>query len=165
MNSALEELAVQIHLFYDPEEIKLKRYNMLEYNKKSSRASALHIKYKLYAILKENMTEDMKENQRLFNEMYSKEIEDLLTVNEHERWNAYMRRIGYVQASIDEVENYYPKTKCQIYYLARMHPALVEFNQLDEVSKELSRICQKDIDLKDNDRQIVQGLQTKIKLY
>jgi len=164
VNSDLEKLAIQIHLLYDPQDTDLKRYHSLEYNKRSSRASALHIKYKLYSILQEDMTENMKENQKVFQERYSSEIEDLLAENEHERWNAYTRSIGYIHASIEDVENYYPKTHHHVYYLARMHPALVEYNQLDEVSRELSRICQKEIDLKASDRQIVKGIQTNIKL-
>lgn len=165
VNSNLEKLAVQIHLFYDPEDTKLERYNLLEYNKRSSRASALHIKYKIYSVLKDLFTEDMKENQRLFKEKYSDKIEELLTINEHERWNAYMRSIGYVCASIDEVESYYRRVNNYVYYLARMHPALVEFDKLDEVSKELSRICQNHIELKDSDRQIVKNIYEKIELY
>ena len=164
VNSNLEKLAIQVHLSYDPEDSKLERYNLLEYNKRSSRASALHIKYKIYSVLGNRFTENMQENQKLFNEIYSCEIEDLLTKNEHERWNAYMRSIGYVYASIDEVKNYYRTTNHYIHYLARMHPALVEFNKLDKVSKELSQICQKPIDLKDSDRQIVRNIYEKIKL-
>ena len=49
-----------------------------------------------------------------------------------------------------------------MHYLARMHPALVEFNKLDEISKDLSRICKKKIDLKDSDKQIVKNIQTII---
>ena len=163
VNSNLEKLAMQVHLSYDPEDSKLERYNLLEYNKRSSRASALHIKYKIYSVLGDKFTEDMHENQKLFNEIYSCEIEDLLTKNEHERWNAYMRSIGYVYASIDVVKSYYNSTNHYIHYLARIHPALVEFNKLDEVSKELSIICQKPINLKDSDRQIIRNIYEKIK--
>ena len=164
VNSKLEELAIQIHLSYDPEDTQLKRYNMLEYNKRSSRASALHIKYKIYSVLEDSFTDDMKENQRLFKEKYSDKIEDLLSRNEHERWNAYMRSIGYVYASIEEVEKYYETTKHHVYYLARMHPALVDYDKLDEVSKKLTRICKKNIELKDSDRQIVRNIYERIKL-
>ncbi len=136
-------MAIQIHLCYDPEDTKLKRYNLLEYNKRSSRASALHIKYKIYSVLVEQFTDDMKVNQKLFRQKYTKKIEDILTRNEHERWVAYTRSIGYVYASIEEVEKYYEKSKNYVYYLARMHPALVEFNKLNKASKELSKICKK----------------------
>ena len=164
VNSDLEKLAIQVHLSYDPNDTKLERYNLLEYNKRSSRASALHIKYKIYSVLGDRFTEDMQENQKLFKEIYSIEVEDLLTRNEHERWNAYMRSIGYVHASIDDVQSYYRITNHYIHYLARMHPALVEFNKLDDVSKELSIIFQKHIDLKDSDRQIVRNIYEKIKI-
>lgn len=164
VDSELEKLAIQIHLCYDPEDTQLKRYNLLEYNKRSSRASALHIKYKIYSILKEEFTNDMKENQKKFKQKYSKKIEDELTKNEHERWVAYTRSIGYVQASTKEVKQYYEKSKNYVYYLARMHPALVEFNKLDKLSKELSKICKEKIDLVANDRRIVKNIYEKIEL-
>ncbi len=163
VNSNLEMLATQIYLCYNPKDTKLERYNLLEYNKRSSRASALHIKYKIYSILEELFTNDMKENLKIFKEKYSDEIEDLLTINEHERWSAYMRSIGYTYASIEDVEKYYDKTKHHVYYLAKMHPALVEFDELDKVSQELSRVCKKHIELKDSDREIVRNIYEKIK--
>jgi len=61
-----------------------------------------------------------------------------------------MRSIEYTYASIEDVEKYYNKTKHHVYYLAKMHPALVEFDELDKVSQELSRVCQKHIELKDD---------------
>ena len=164
VNSELEKLAIKIHLAYDPEDTDLERYNLLEYNKRSSRASALHIKYKIYSILENDFTNNMKDNQKLFKERYTKEIEDLLVLNEHERWNAYMRSIGYVHASIEEVKSYYELTKHYIYYLARMHPSIVEFDKLDDISKEISKICNKSIDLLDNDRKIIRLLHEKIEL-
>jgi len=164
VDSELEKLAIQIHLCYDPEDTKLKRYNLLEYNKRSSRASALHIKYKIYSVLIEQFTDDMKVNQKLFRQKYTKKIEDILTRNEHERWVAYTRSIGYVSASIEEVERYYEKANNYVYYLARMHPALVEFNKLNKVSKELSKICKEKIDLIESDRRIVKNIYEKIEL-
>ena len=164
IDSELERLAIKVHLAYDPEDKDLKRYNLREYNKRSSRASALHIKYKLYSILGDKFTEDMKENQKVFRSMYTPEIEKLLSRNEHDRWNAYMRSIGYVCASIKEVEKYYNKTKHHIHYLARMHPALVEYDKLDSVSKELSKITSRNIDLKENDRMIIKKINESIDL-
>ena len=164
INSNLEKLAIQIHLAYDPKDVKLEKYNLLEYNKRSSRASALHVKYKLYSVLEEDFTNDMKLNQKLFREKYSKKVEELLTINEHERWNAYMRSIGYVYASIDDVKRYFEQTNNYIHYLARMHPNLVDFDKLDEVSQDLSNICNKKIDLKESDKQIVRLLYEKIEL-
>ena len=162
VNSNLEKLAIQIHLFYSPDDTNLEKYNLLEYNKQSSRASALHIKYKIYSILKDEYTDDMYKNKELFNKKYSKKIEELLSRNEHDRWVAYTRSIGYIHASIDEVKNYYKKTNSHIYYLAKKHPALVEYDELDKLSKELSKICKKDIDLKSSDTEIVRNIYENI---
>lgn len=163
VNSDIEKIAEQIHLTYCPEDINLERYNLLEYNKRSSRASGLHIKYKIYSILQDRYTDDMKENLRFFREVYNDDIEEKLTRNEHDRWNAYTRSIGYIHASIDEVKNYYDKTNHYVYYLARMHPALVTFEELDNLSVELSKITGKDIDMVDYDRQIIKFIKEKVK--
>ena len=156
----LEKLAQQIHLTYDPLDKELKRYNSREYNKKTSRACALHIKYKLFAVLGDKYMEDMNKNLELFRKKYNSKIEQELSKNEHDRWNAYMRSIGYVYVSTDEVKNYYKKTKHHVNYLARMHPALVSYDELDDVSKELSKITSKNINLKDSDVKIVRLLKT-----
>ena len=156
----LEKLAQQIHLTYDPFDKELKRYNSREYNKRTSRACALHIKYKLFAVLGDKYTEDMNKNLELFRKKYNSKIEQELSKNEHDRWNAYMRSIGYVYVSTDEVKNYYKKTKHHVNYLARMHPALVSYDKLDDVSKELSKITSKNINLKDSDIKIVRLLKT-----
>jgi hypothetical protein len=62
------------------------------------------------------------------------------------------------------VEKYYKKSKSYVYYLARMQPALVEYNKLDKISKELSRITKEKIDLKENDKKIIQNIYEKIEL-
>ncbi len=155
IDSELEKEAIQIHLSYDKDDKELKRYNLREYNKRSSRANALHIKYKLYSILEDKYSYDLIKDLEQFRKIYSKEIEEKLTKNEHDRWNAYTRSVGYIYASVDEVKKYYKDTNHHIHYLARMHPALVEFNELDNVSKELSKITSKKIDLIESDRNLV----------
>lgn len=162
VNSDIERIAEQIHLTYCPEDINFERYNLLEYNKRSSRASGLHIKYKIYSILQDRYTDDMKENLRLFRELYNDEIEEKLTRNEHDRWNAYTRSIGYIHASIDEVKNYYDKTNYYVHYLARMHPALVTFEELDNLSVELSKITGRNIDMVGYDRDIIKFIRDRV---
>ena len=163
VNSSLEKLAIELHLLYNPSDVNLEKYNMYEYNKRSSRASALHIKYKIFSILKEEYSPDMKKNLKLFREKYSDKIEDLLVRNEHDRWVAYTRSIGYTCASISEVEKYYKKVNYYVYYLAKKHPALVDFDKLDKLSKELSKITKRNVDLIDSDRQIVRNIYENIK--
>ena len=91
-------------------------------------------------------------------------IEKMLIKNEHDRWNAYMRSIGYVTASIKDVESYYNKTNHYIHYLAKLHPALVEFDELDDVSKELSNITSKKVNLKESDKHIIKSIKDNIEL-
>ena len=164
IDSELEKLAKEVHLAYDPDDKDLKRYNLREYNKRSSRASAIHIKYRLKAVLGDNYTDDMKENQRLFKEKYNDKIEEILSRNEHDRWSAYMRSIGYVYVSFKEVAKYYERNNHYVDYLARRHPALVEYDELDKVSKELSKITSKEVDLKSSDTVIIRIIKDKIKL-
>ena len=164
IDSELEKLAKKVHLAYDPDDKDLKRYNLREYNKRSSRASAVHIKYRLKAVLGDNYTLDMKENQRLFKEKYNDRIEEILSRNEHDRWSAYTRSVGYVYVSCKEVAKYYKSNKNYVDYLARRHPALVEYDELDNVSKELSKITSKEVDLKESDTVIIRLLKDKIEL-
>ena len=48
INSTLERVSQQIHLLHDADDRKLRKYYEKEYNVKSSRATASHIKYKIY---------------------------------------------------------------------------------------------------------------------
>ena len=164
IDSELEKIAKEIHLAYDPNDKDLKRYNLREYNKRSSRASAVHIKYRLKAVLGDNYTLDMKENQRLFKEKYNDKIEEILSRNEHDRWSAYTRSMGYVYVSCKEVAKYYKSNKHYVDYLARRHPALVEYDELDNVAKELSKITSKEVDLKDSDTVLIRLLKDNIEL-
>ena len=47
--------------------------------------------------------------------------------------------------------------------LARMHPALVDYDKLDDISKEISKVINEDIDLKDNDRKIINYIYKSLK--
>ena len=162
--SELEKLAIKVHLGYDPSDKELKRYNLREYNKRSSRSCAVHIKYKFFAILGDKYANNMKENQRLFREIYYNKIEELLARNEHDRWMAYMRSIGYMKVDTDKVMSYFEKNKHYIDYLSRRHPGLVSYDELDKVSKELSNITSQNINLRESDKKIVELLNKKIDL-
>ena len=75
-----------------------------------------------------------------------------------------MRSIGYINASINEVSKYYSKNNSYIHYLARKHPALVDFKHLDKVSKQLSIITNQKVDLKESDYMIIEFIYESIKL-
>ena len=110
LNEQIEEKAKRVHLAYNPSDKKLKEYYKIEYYKKSSRAFALHIKYKLYSILKDEMNNVEKIQEAINNP----KIQEKLAKNEHDRWNAYMRSECYKKASIKEVENYHQETALDI---------------------------------------------------
>ena len=90
-----------------------------------------------------------------------KKILDKLAQNEHDRWNAYIRSDGYKLASIKEVKQYYPVVNHHVHHLAKLHPTLVSWNQLDKVSKEISEIKGQDINFKDADYFIVEAIPHK----
>ncbi len=140
IDSNLERLARNVHLAYDltddPIDIKLKRFYEKEYNVRSSRAMALHLKYKIYSILKEDYSKDDKKNILLFKEkIKDKKIFDKLARNEHDRWMAYLRTNGYTYIDAYEVKKYKEKTNSHIHYLAKLHPCLAPFDELKNIAK------------------------------
>lgn len=151
VDSDIEKIGEKIHKAYGGNPAD---YYLNEYNKRSSRASGLHVKYKLYSILRENYSNNLNENLKMFREIYTEELEEVLAKNEHDRWNAYMRTIGYTKATIDDVKRYYPILKDHKDYLGRRHPALVPFEELDNVSRQLKNIGINK-NLKESDHDIV----------
>ena len=149
VDSEIEKIGEKIHKAYrgNPAD-----YYLNEYNKRSSRASALHVKYKLYSILREKYSKNLSKDLKMFRDIYTEELEEILAKNEHDRWNAYMRTIGYTKATIDDVRRYYPILKDHKDYLGRRHPALVPFEELDNVSLQLQCIgINKDLKSSDHD--------------
>ena len=161
INSKFERIAMEVHVAYKDkivtEEEQKQEYNKREYDKRSSRANALHIKYKFFAILGDKFTNDMKKNQEIFKSMYNDKIEHLLLNNEHDRWNAYERSIGYTYVSPHDVEKYFKQINKHENSLSKQHPALVKNEELDKVSNELAKF-EPDIDLKSYDINILRGL-------
>ncbi len=151
VDSEIEKVGEKIHKAFGGNPAD---YYLNEYNKRSSRASGLHVKYKLYSILRENYSNNLNENLKMFREIYTEELEEVLAKNEHDRWNAYMRTIGYTKATIDDVKKYYPILKDHRDYLGRRHPALVPFEELDNVSRQLQNIGINK-NLKESDHDIV----------
>lgn len=159
-SSYLEKLAQRVHLAYRPSDVNLENYYKIEYNKKSSKATALHIKYKMYSILGEDDKNVTKFEELLKNQ----QIKDELAKNEHNRWNAYMRSDGYKLATLEKVKEYIETTNHHVYHLAKLHPAIVEFEKLDSVSEALSIIQGKKVDLKESDYHIVEAIPEILKV-
>ena len=163
INSEIENIAKQIHLSYNKNDLDFIEYYKTEYNIRSSRASAAHIKYKLYSVLGDNYTGQIEKDIEIFNELIKdEEILSQLAKNEHDRWNAYMRSEGFKRATVEEVQKYKKITNSYQYPLAKLHPAIVEYNQLDEVGKKIGK------DLKRGDEDFIKnmgGLFKKKKTY
>ncbi len=173
--SYFERLALAVHRFYgsSPES-----FEQSAYNRRSSMVTALHCKYKLFACptLAQNTNldwsghptpamgqayraylegADLPEAQRA--EGSAQRLEALARA-EHRRWNAYIRTEGYQTPSPAELERYYPVVGRHNNLMSGRHPALVPWEQLDEVSQRLGRLRGKPVDLKQSDIDIVRAV-------
>ena len=160
-NSELEKLAIKLHLTYNDKDINLKEYNKIEYNKKSSRAMALHLKYKLYPYIKRDEKGKMI-NGEIDRILQDENILAEITESEHNRWLTYLRTEGYKYEPEQIAEKYFAKVGKLREYFLKMHPALVEWNQLDEVKKSISEIeNEPEKDMKENTKEsIIKMLQS-----
>lgn len=95
--SPIEKLAINVHLAYeeifsDGEiDIKdaLKRYSIFEVNKRSNRANALHIRYKLN-MLGLDYTEDPNAESVRLEDYLTEENLERMSSAEHDRWMAFL---------------------------------------------------------------------------
>ncbi len=149
VNSKLESIAKNVHLAY--EEIfsdgeidvkgALKRYNIFEVNKRSNRAAALHIRYKLnmlgldYAETVEEGTQTVQ-----LKDAYTEEALENMSIAEHNRWMAFLETEGWIPSEKEEVDSYRNsgisrgRHNCPI---LKMHPYICEYEKLKELSIEL----------------------------
>lgn len=145
INSDIEKMAEKLHeINSSGKEENRKSYNS-EYNRKSSRASVVHIKYKLFSILQDKYTGNIDTDLEKYKELIKNpKTIDLLAKNEHDRWMAYMCTVGYKVAPIETVEKYYLKIGGKHKHsLARLHPALVENDKLLEVQEQVDSLIEK----------------------
>lgn len=138
-NSKLETMAIKLHLTYNPEDKELIEYNKIEYNKKSSRATALHIAYKLYPYVNKDTNGNILEGEieKILND---EKILLEIAESEHKRWLAYLRTEGYELATKEVASRYFEKTNKIREHFLRLHPALTNWENLDEVKKLISRV-------------------------
>ncbi len=156
LNTELEKRALAVHLCYnkaldlspeDPAYQKaVNRYLTSEYNRRSSMAAALHQDAKLHsaALLKEQGLE-------------SKEILDRLYRNEHLRWMAFMRSEGYRTTDSKTMTLYAPKTGRDRDDLSKLHPCIIDWDQLDALSAHFNQLglSSEPVDFKEYDELIV----------
>lgn len=138
-------------------------YERLEYNRNSSMASAIFLKYDLYSFCRTIAsgecellsTEDLPDAQdwqlSLDDAAFGKVVDayeayvregntDWLQRLEHERWNGYVRTLGFCRASEDEYRAFFPRTHNDQDQLARLHICLVSYDDLDRVDAMVERV-------------------------
>ena len=153
INSTLEEMTKRVHLAYMPEDKKLLAFYRKDYNIRSSRAFALHIKYKIYSILNDEFTgEEQIDLEKFSKYLKNEEVLNYLIRNEHNRWMAYMRSNGFQVASPEEVARYHKVTNHHVNFLAKLHPALVEYDKLKDVEKQIG------VELENKDKMIIEKI-------
>ena len=158
VDNLLERLGLAVHLAYsgcleasddasrtDQDKATL-AYWQQAYEHKSSLATALHLKYKMYALLghlpgmdwANAPTADMVAR-------YEKALKDSDSFGqqlqlEHARWNAYVRTEGYRVADAHATARYLKEVGHHKHDLARLHPCLVPWEDLSEVSEFVNRL-------------------------
>lgn len=171
LNSALDRQAANVHLAYcgaleaEPavKEQELQGFYASEYNQRSSYAVAVHTKYKLLSVGVSGLSGQPLTERQIdqFEQLLREEaIVDRLARLEHRRWIAYTRSDGYCLASSEQVRAYFPTQPERKNYsiLAKLHPALVPWEQLEEADRLLTQLKGKAVDLKEADYRIVRLL-------
>lgn len=162
-------LAKGVHLAYcncldaSPEEQAeaLKTFNLSQYNMRSSLSSATHILYKLA-----RYNVDLNDIEAI--KKCVEQHKDYLAYSEHLRWNAFVRTEGYICAKESDVRNYFPGNKHHVNVPAKLHPCLVEWEALDNVSKFVNDIYKKNginkvVDFKEYDYFVVNKIPEIVK--
>ena len=157
MDSPTELLAMNIHMAYEaifapggekdltPEAVQSAKiaYNKLEVNKSSSRAAALHIRYKLWLLGLDFEEGDPEgdETEAFFEGIGTDYLENLTFV-EHDRWMAFQRAAGWRTATVKESLAYQAsgiskgRHNCP---MLQMHPYICPFDDLPQISEALGK--------------------------
>ena len=147
VNSELEALAKNVHLVYSDifsdgklnVEDALEQYNLLEVKKRSNRANAMHIRYKL-ALLGLDYTEDSDAEEVPLERYLTPERLERLTYSEHDRWMAFLESEGWQSATIQQVKAYQAAGLSPGRHesaLLKMHPFICDFYELPARSEAL----------------------------
>ncbi len=160
-NSELEKLALAIHLFYSEQyedyQTACRKFYSSSYNRRSSMASALHIPVKLHQCgIDISSINDLTEEQlqQIEKILSDQTIKDRLAINEHERWNAYMRCEGWRKADIETMTI----LKKQKDNDTHIHACLVSWDELKIVQEEYDKLGLGKNDFKENDYQLVSSI-------
>ncbi len=119
-------------------------YKASEYSRRSSMATALHFNAKLVGsgVMGESDVTPTDEQLAAYEKLVSSKdpVISELHINEHDRWNAFMRSEGYVYASTEDIRAYYGETGSHKDELSKHHPCLVGWENLDTVAKDCTEI-------------------------
>lgn len=143
IDSPLERIALNVHFGYElsfsegtaSSSLARKTYYANETGIRSNRANALHIRYKLFLLgydLKAlSFVKGAQESER--DELAQKLQADIetnvlmLSLIEHDRWNAFMRSEGWRSASLEQAK----KAGTHKITRAKMHACLCTWDELD----------------------------------
>jgi len=173
-NTELENLAFAVHLAYwerlemkeDSREYAEVRKNFMtvEYDRRSSMATALHIPAKLFMSLDDNI----KHSENILTAEYIKAFSEKLktdknlctrlSINEHNRWKAFMLSEGYQSASIDEMLIYAESVNSHKDDLSMLHPCITDWDSLDNIEKIYNEKYNKNKKFKFYDENIVKNI-------
>lgn len=155
LNTEFEHLSLAVHLVYnncfEEEKKDTKEYNdaikdfrTSEYSRRSSMAAALHIPAKEY--MKSKLEEQGEEEEKIYNQLYE---------NEHERWNAFMMSEGHQSVSVEEMKEYIETTGSHREKIAKLHPCITSWEQLNELEMTFKNEFNIDKEFKKKDIEIV----------
>lgn len=142
-----ETLSRNVHLVYsdifsdtEPDiPAALEQYSLFEVNKRSNRANAMHIRYKL-ALLGLDYTDDPNAEEVELSEYLSEELLSQLARTEHDRWMAFLESEGWNTATLPQVKAYQAsglsrgRHNCS---LLQLHPYICPFDELAARSEAL----------------------------
>ncbi|MDE6780421.1 MAG: hypothetical protein K2J40_03050 [Ruminococcus sp.] len=183
VNPELESLAKRVHFaYYETPAVadravylnNIQSYYKLEYNRKSSLAMALSIKYKLWQMgftlerCENGDIPDYDEFEKLKKYIAENNLDDFSEA-EHRRWMAYIRTEGNSRMTVDEAEMIIRKNPPLMkklgnsVYLGK-HMDLIPQNEITTVTNEINERC-KDIqnvapknDTTETDKDIIKKL-------
>jgi hypothetical protein len=147
IGSPIEKLARNVHAAYETAQnpdvsVKTinKNYNTNEIGKRSSRASAVHIRYKLHhlgysmELAKPGEVCDPEVLAELREKLNDEAILSRFMKLEHTRWNVFQRSQGYRGVSIAQAQAYKAYTNgSHIHRRAKLHACICDWDELPKV--------------------------------
>lgn len=150
----IEKISVCVHLSYFGRDydIGYSNYSRWVYNHDSSRALALSLPYRLFKMNFQifplgwawNDTNFLfsQSNRENFAELITDENKEAVIVYEVNRWKKFMETRGWQRVSVEIAQNYNSQASQPLsrpLFIAKLHPAMVEYTGLGNLKKELRK--------------------------